>query len=66
MSGHDDGQPGWTPLLVGPVLVVGAGLIGTSIGLALTRRHLDVYLVDVEPTAAHVAASRGAGREGLP
>ena len=45
----------------GPVLVVGAGLIGASVGLALTRAGGSAYLRDADPTAAHVAASRGAG-----
>ena len=33
--------------LDGPVLVVGAGLLGTSIGLALRARGVDVALSDV-------------------
>lgn len=48
----------------GPVLVVGAGLIGASVGLALTRAGAATYLRDADPTAAHVAASRGAGSDG--
>lgn len=31
----------------GPVLVVGAGLLGTSIGLALHRQGVEVWLRDV-------------------
>lgn len=49
---------------IGPVLVVGTGLIGTSIGLALARRGIATYLRDADPTTAHVAASRGAGSDG--
>jgi prephenate dehydrogenase len=49
--------------LNGPVLVVGTGLIGTSIGLALARRRVVTYLHDADPTIAHIAASRGAGLE---
>jgi prephenate dehydrogenase len=42
----------------GPVLVVGAGLIGTSVAMALSREGVAVHLRDVDPTVAHVAASR--------
>lgn len=55
---------GEVPELVGPVLVVGTGLIGTSIGLALARRGVATYLRDVDVTTAHIAASRGAGSDG--
>jgi prephenate dehydrogenase len=48
----------------GPVLVVGAGLIGTSVGLALARRGTATYLRDEDATTAHIAASRGAGSDG--
>lgn len=41
--------------------VVGTGLIGTSIGLALGRRGIDVALVDAEPGHAASAAALGAG-----
>jgi prephenate dehydrogenase len=47
----------------GPVLVVGAGLIGASVGMALVRAGVKTYLEDSDPTAAHVAASRGAGSD---
>lgn len=43
------------------ILVVGAGLIGTSIGLAL-RDVADVLLDDTDPAHVDVAAARGAGR----
>ena len=43
------------------LLVVGTGLIGTSIGLAL-RGQADVVLHDPDPTAVAVAVDRGAGR----
>lgn len=51
--------------VVGPVLIVGAGLIGTSIGLALSRNGIATYLRDADPTVAHIAASRGAGSDVL-
>ena len=47
--------------LTGPVRVVGAGLLGTSIGLALRRRGIDVLLRDVNPRNVEIANSLGAG-----
>ncbi|MGZ5418756.1 MAG: prephenate dehydrogenase [Nocardioides sp.] len=44
----------------GPVLVVGAGLLGTSIGLALRRRGIDVALTDVNPENIRIAIGLGA------
>lgn len=41
--------------------VVGTGLIGTSIGLALARRGQGVLLVDADPARAVTAAAMGAG-----
>jgi prephenate dehydrogenase len=46
--------------LDGPVLVVGAGLLGTSIGLALRRRGGDVALADVNADNLRVARGLGA------
>jgi prephenate dehydrogenase len=43
------------------VQVVGTGLIGTSIALALTRRGVVVYLDDRDTTAARTAEALGAG-----
>lgn len=42
-------------------LVVGCGLIGTSLALALRSRGVDVHLRDAVPGVAEVAASVGAG-----
>jgi len=42
----------------GTVLVVGAGLIGTSVALALSRRGIAVRVEDVDPVNVAVAASR--------
>lgn len=50
----------------GPVLVVGAGLMGTSVGLALRRHGVEVYLRDRSPMVARVAASLGAGSDHAP
>lgn len=44
-----------------PVHVVGAGLIGTSLGLALSREGVEVTLSDPSPTAVALAADLGAG-----
>ncbi|GEO96015.1 prephenate dehydrogenase [Kocuria turfanensis] len=46
----------------GPVLVVGAGLLGASIGLGLRHLGVDVWLQDASPTAEAVAQDIGAGR----
>ncbi|TWD84445.1 prephenate dehydrogenase [Kribbella amoyensis] len=47
--------------LRGPVRVVGTGLIGTSIGLALTRLGVVVELIDADPDSALMAERIGAG-----
>jgi len=47
--------------LTGPVLVVGAGLLGTSIGLALRRQGVEVLLRDVNPQNVTIATGVGAG-----
>lgn len=43
------------------VLVVGAGLIGASIGLALRARSVTVFLADIDAEAVALAVERGAG-----
>ncbi len=48
-----------------PVLIVGTGLIGTSLALSLRRRDVVVWLADRDPEAIAVAVARGAG-EPLP
>jgi len=48
--------------LVGPVEVVGAGLLGTSIALACRRAGLEVLLTDVAPENVRTASGLGAGR----
>lgn len=47
--------------VVGPVRIVGAGLLGTSIGLVLRRQGVEVSLVDASPTAVKLASEYGAG-----
>ncbi|MBP2415024.1 prephenate dehydrogenase [Arthrobacter stackebrandtii] len=46
----------------GPVLVLGSGLLGASIGLGLRARGIDVVVSDPSPTAQAVAVDIGAGR----
>ena len=46
----------------GPVLVVGAGLLGTSIGLALTRLDIPVWLRDISSEHLRTALGLGAGQ----
>ncbi|GAB4098701.1 prephenate dehydrogenase [Sinomonas halotolerans] len=48
--------------LHGPVVVIGTGLLGTSIGLGLEHRGVPVYLEDPSPTNQAVAVDIGAGR----
>ena len=48
--------------VVGPVRIVGAGLLGTSIGLVLRRHGIDVSFVDASPTAVKLATEYGAGK----
>jgi prephenate dehydrogenase len=43
-------------------LIIGAGLIGTSIGLALTDLGEKVWLQDADPEALAIAVGRGAGK----
>ena len=47
------------------VLIVGAGLIGTSIGLALRQRFVDVVLEDRAPGRLALATELGAGRQSV-
>ncbi len=44
-----------------PTLIVGTGLVGASIGMALTARGVRVHVTDAVPSHAIVAASLGAG-----
>jgi prephenate dehydrogenase len=46
----------------GPVHIVGAGLMGASVGLGLTAHGIVVTLEDPSPTAQTVATQIGAGR----
>ncbi|MDR1449313.1 MAG: prephenate dehydrogenase [Propionibacteriaceae bacterium] len=53
----DSGKPGFA------TLIVGSGLVGASIGLALRAAGRTVYLDDVAPEMAAAAASLGAGEQ---
>jgi prephenate dehydrogenase len=44
-----------------PVLIVGAGLLGTSLGLALRRHGVEVLLSDLNPEHVRTATALGAG-----
>jgi prephenate dehydrogenase len=52
--------------LAGPVRIVGTGLLGTSIGLALRHLGVDVILANRSPAALRLAIDYGAGREAAP
>lgn len=50
-----------TARVAGPVKIVGSGLIGTSIGLALTQAGVKVLLSDSSPAIQDLAVDFGAG-----
>lgn len=45
----------------GPVLIVGTGLLGTSLGLALREHDVEVGLENRSPSSLHLARDLGAG-----
>ncbi len=51
--------------LTGPIKIVGTGLIGTSIGLALKGKGLEVLLEDSSPAVLNLAIDFGAGTKFL-
>ncbi|MEP7089316.1 MAG: prephenate dehydrogenase [Nocardioidaceae bacterium] len=51
--------------LEGPVLVVGAGLLGTSIALALRRGGVDVALADISEDNLRIAVGLGAANRAV-
>ncbi|MFF1574660.1 prephenate dehydrogenase [Leifsonia sp. NPDC058292] len=51
-----------TSRVTGPVRVVGAGLLGASVGLGLRARGVDVLLADASPANLDLAIDYGAGR----
>lgn len=42
-------------------VIIGTGMIGTSIGLALRKQGVDSYLMDTSPVALRIAEAVGAG-----
>lgn len=46
----------------GPVLVIGAGLLGSSIGLGLAAQGVETWVSDISPTTEAVSEDIGAGR----
>ena len=50
----------------GPVRIVGTGLLGASIGLALREKGVDVILDDSSPATLRLAVDYGAGRVAQP
>jgi prephenate dehydrogenase len=58
-AGQPDAQPAE---MVSTAVVIGTGLIGTSIALALRERGTEVWLSDTDRAAARLAADLGAGR----
>jgi prephenate dehydrogenase len=66
-GGQPDARPAGAPKTA---VVIGTGLIGTSIALALRECGTDVWLSDTDQAAARLAADLGAGRvldaDGLP
>lgn len=55
-----------TPRVTGTVRIVGAGLLGASIGHALRARGVDVVLEDASPSQLRLAIDYGAGRASAP
>jgi len=56
------GGPETGPGRLGSAVVIGTGLIGTSIALALCEQGVTVWLADHDPAAAKLAADLGAGK----
>lgn len=55
-------EEGFAPRLSGTVRIVGAGLLGSSIGHALRAKGVDVVLSDTSPAQLRLAVDYGAGR----
>lgn len=62
MSEHH-GLASTGPALAGPVEIIGAGLLGTSVGLACRRAGLEVLLTDTIADHVRTAHGLGAGRK---
>ncbi len=66
MTGTPALAPKPTALTSGTVRIVGAGLLGTSIGLALTKAGVDVCFETQSPASLALALEYGAGRAAAP
>ncbi|WP_058233970.1 prephenate dehydrogenase [Devriesea agamarum] len=60
--GPDPTGEGSSTLIKGPVRLIGTGLIGGSLGLALRRQGIDVHIEDISPGTAALAVDMGVGR----
>ncbi len=60
--GTDGIVPGRRARVTGSVRIVGAGLLGSSIGHALRQNGVDVALSDISPAQLRLAVDYGAGR----
>lgn len=61
-AGQHRGPDAYQVATKGPVLVVGTGLLGTSLALALTAAGVEVQLADTSPTSLALARDMGAGQ----
>lgn len=61
MTAASTASPAGRPPAPAVVVVIGTGLIGTSVALALRERGTAVWLSDTDPAAARLAADIGAG-----
>jgi prephenate dehydrogenase len=64
MPDTETGSEASTPKdrIVGPVHIVGSGLLGTSIGLALSDKGIEVWLSDTNHDHSRTAVGLGAGK----
>lgn len=62
MRSTEPGTNGLASRVSGRVHIIGAGLLGASIGLALRNKGVLVTIEDISPTTAALAADYGAGR----
>ena len=62
MSAQGGGAPTRVVSTVGPVLIIGSGLLGAYLGLELRAGGVGVYLEDASPTYLRLASDVGAGQ----
>lgn len=66
VDGGEDARAGAPTLAPSPVRIIGTGLIGGSLGLALDRAGVDVQIEDASPGAESLAVEMGVGRRPAP